>query len=249
MDCLEFRRLTLINPLDDHPARLAHQQECQGCAKFEQDLLAQDALIREATRIEVPEGFAARILLNHSLQPSSRLTPRPVWFAVAASVVLAAFLLQPVIDTTFYRPFENSLVGHMSKHDMLAHAGHSHAPHSQATHSATSSPEKIRAVLAAANTDLPSDIGNIIAATTCVINGELMAHLLVRHNDREFVVFVVPESSVVERTFSHDQWSGQLVNLNQRSLAVINHNGAELSAATEEFAALFGQSLDQQQTI
>ena len=197
MNCLECRRLTLINPDDEHPARLAHLESCPQCASFAADLQAQDELIREATTVDLPEGFAARILLNQTLQHQSRRPTRFVWLSLAASLLLAAVFLPSLIQDAFYRPFETELISHVNAHDVLAqHGGHEDV----------SSAAKIEKVLAASGAGLPADITNVIYASTCVVDGETMAHLLVEYGNNEYVVFLMPERDLDERQFQRAGW-------------------------------------------
>lgn len=239
MNCLECRRLTLIDPLDDNPARKKHLESCERCARFSEQMLWQDNLIKEAAQVEVPDGFAARILLNQSLQPTSRRPTRGHWLALAASFLLAIAIGPGMISDMFYQPLEDGLVAHMNKHDLMEHADHVHV----------SDPDEIREVLAAVDTAVPGELGSIVEATTCVINGEVMAHLLMEKDDEHFVVFVIPQQSVVERNFSQGQWIGQFVNVDHGSLAVLNYDGVNLAQASSHFAELFNQSLDGNHSI
>lgn len=231
MNCLECRRLTLIDPGDTNPARATHLDGCSGCTSFARQLQQQDEWIREAARIEVPEGFAARILLNQSLQPQSRRPTRRVWLGLAATLLFGLALAPSLLDNLFYKPLENDLLAHIAKHDVLA--GHEHRE--------ISSPEKIEEVLLAADTAMPGEIGNILYASTCVIDGETMAHLLVANGDEEYVVFVMPQRSVIERAFTREGWSGQFATANNRSYAVLNQNGVGLTTAANTFASQFGR--------
>ena len=70
--------------------------------------------------------------------------------------------------------------------------------------------ERLQRILAVSDTALPGDVDNVVHATTCVVDGIEMAHLLVSHGDNEYVVFLVPESSIAERSFSRDQWRGEI---------------------------------------
>jgi len=231
MNCLETRRLSLINPQDGHPARLAHLRECDTCARFARQLVAQDELIREATKVELPEGFAARILLNQSLKSVSPRSTRWTWLGLAASFLLAITFLPAVIQDAFYSPFETELIAHVTAHDVLTKDAHDHM----------TQPAKIRQVLASAGTEMPDNAGNIIYASTCVIDGEVMAHLLVENGDQPYVVFLMPQRSVAERTFNRANWAGQITKINNRSIAVLNQTGTGLHVATTAFSQQFSQ--------
>lgn len=239
MNCLEFRRLSLINPEDPHPARAAHRQTCDACARFANQLDTQDELLREATRIDVPEGFAARILLNQSLQQAPRRPTRQYWLGLAASILIAALILPSVLEDTFYQPFESELVAHVNKHDVLT---------GNAQHGHRADPGEMQQVFASLGADMPADTSNIYYASTCVVDGELMAHLLVKNGDQEYVVFLIPERSVA-RSFSRNNWSGQIVRVNKTSLAILNRDGRGLDAAATHFSSQFSQSLASSQQI
>jgi len=143
------------------------------------------------------------------------------------------YIAPGVINDTFYRPFENDLVAHTSKHDMMSYVSHEHI----------SDPEKIREVLAVSDTALPGELGSILDATTCVTDGIEMAHLLMEKDDQQFVVYVIPQQSIVERSFSHGDWAGQLVKVDHRSLAVLNRDGVNLDAASSHFAEVLSAPL------
>ena len=156
MNCLEFRRKTLIDPGNQTPAMTMHQDTCSTCANFFEQMSRQDELIREAIDIDVPEGFAARILLNQSLQSQSRRPTRWYWLSLAASF-LVALMLVPLftgddhehIASVDYHGTE--ILAHMEAHDVFHHD--------------SSMPAKamdVQQVLANANTAVPDEIGNVI---------------------------------------------------------------------------------------
>ncbi|MBT4493105.1 MAG: DUF3379 family protein [Gammaproteobacteria bacterium] len=238
MNCLEFRRLTLINPEDTNPARLAHEQECLRCTDFARQLLRQDDLIREASRIDAPEGFAARIILNQSLQAQSRRPTRWYWLGLAASFLLAVALIPNLIDDASYA-FEEGLVAHVSAHNVLSADYHGHVTEMQ----------DVKQVLATANTAMPNEVQNVIYASTCIVDGEVMAHLLVENDDQQYVVFIIPERSIVERPFQHADWSVQTAMLDDRGIAVMSRSGNDVSAAAAALSRQFDTPLSSGQTI
>ena len=238
MNCLEFRRLTLIDPNDGNHARLSHIAGCDACRAFAEQMLRQDALIREAVRVEPPEGFAARILLNQSLQPDSRPSRRVYLVALAASVLLALAVIPALIPGAV--SLEEALASHSHAHDML-----------QASPIEVRSQEaEIAEILAVANTALPGFTGNIIEATTCVVDGQLMAHLIVQDDHQQFVLYLIPGSQLPEHSFTIDHWSGRTLPVSHdRSLAVLNRSGAGLTAAADRFSHQFDAPLTSGTTI
>jgi len=254
MNCLEFRRLSLINPLDVNPARATHRQSCKRCAKYADQLIAQDELIREATRIEVPEGFAARILLNQSLQEKPRRPTVKYWLSLAASIAIAAVILPPIIRDAAFVPFESELIAHVSTHNVLsADQGLEHRDRLSGNHHFSASEHasqigEVRQVLASIGAEMPVDADNILYASTCVVDGEVMAHLLMKDGDEEYVVFLMPQWSFA-RTFAHKDWIGQIIQSNDQSLAILNRRGVGMSSAAAKFSSQFGGTQTISQSI
>lgn len=245
MNCLEFRRLSLINPLDVNPARATHRQSCKQCAQYADQLIAQDELIREATRIEAPEGFAARILLNQSLQQKPRRPTRKVWLSLAASIVVVAAILPTFIRDVVFEPFESELIAHVSTHNVLsADQGLAHGERLSGNDHFSASEHvseigEVRQALASIGVEMPVDADNILYASTCVVDGEVMAHLLMKDGDEEYVVFLMPQQSFA-RTFAHKDWIGQIVQSNDQSLAILNRRGVGMDSAAARFSSQFG---------
>ncbi len=92
MNCIEFRHLILTEPSAKPSDAEAHLETCAQCTRFKQEILDLDSDIEKALSIDVPEGLAARILLNQSLKQSPRFQTRWVQFAMAASFWQQQFL-------------------------------------------------------------------------------------------------------------------------------------------------------------
>ena len=241
MNCLEFRRLALINPADTNPACAAHRVTCSACARFADQLITQDELIREATRVDVPEGFAARILLNQSLQQEPRRPTRKYWLSLAASILIAALFLPAILEQAVFQPFESELVAHISKHSVSVDK-------TDGDHRAHAHHQEMQQVFASLGAELPADTTNIYYASTCVVDGEVMAHLIVASGEQQYVVFLIPERSVA-RSFVRNEWKGQIVQVNDASLAILNRDGSNLDAAAAHFSSQFSESLTHRQQI
>jgi hypothetical protein len=88
MNCLEFRRLALIDPLHPGQAALDHAAGCPQCARFHQALCQQEEALYRALCVPVPEGLADRVLLKRS----PRLIER-AWSILGPLTALAAVLV------------------------------------------------------------------------------------------------------------------------------------------------------------
>jgi hypothetical protein len=88
MNCLDFRRCALVNPLQLDEAAREHALACDGCREFLERQRELDAKLYDAIRIPVPDGLADRVLVAQGLRHRGR---RWLW-GLAATVVLAAGL-------------------------------------------------------------------------------------------------------------------------------------------------------------
>ena len=85
MNCLDFHREKLADPRRLSVAARGHASDCASCLAFAQSVDESEAQIERALATPVPEGLAARVLLQR------RNAARPAWraWALAASIVLS----------------------------------------------------------------------------------------------------------------------------------------------------------------
>lgn len=197
MNCLEFRREKLSDPNSRNEELSAHGAECASCRTFESSLHGLDDGIRDALDVKVPEGLAARVLLNQSLQPRRRLTTvRPRWIGVAAAVVLSAVISLAL----FTGPPQPDL-----NRRLIAHVQHEHP----APDALMLSQAHLQQVLYSVGAESEALPGRVLYATSCIIEGQLVAHLIVRHGDAEYVLILVPgEPASHESTLQTASWKG-----------------------------------------
>ena len=238
VDCLEFRRLTLTDPNDGNDERIQHADGCERCSAFAIAIDLQEELTREATQIEVPDGFAARILLNQSLHSKSRRPTRWYWLSLAASLLLG-FVLYFLAAEQSTHPVEAELIAHFNAHDVLDHH----------LHSGVTDTSEIQQVLAAVDTALPMNTDNVFYAATCVIQGEVMAHLVVENGDDQYVVFLIPQNSMAQRPYQSNGWSVQTAHLDSRGIAVMGRGDMDLQHVTSSFFDQFKEPLGSGTTI
>jgi len=84
MNCLEFHRQKLADPLRLSAEAQAHVHGCASCTAFARDVDEGERDLERALAVSVPEGLADRVLLR----ARGGRAPWQVW-ALAASVVLA----------------------------------------------------------------------------------------------------------------------------------------------------------------
>jgi hypothetical protein len=178
-------------------------------------LLQFDKNLHQALKIEVPDGLAAKILLNQALQPESRLPPRWAWMSMAASVLLAGMF-------AFYQMFTSSsidrtLVAHIEAEQHIVYA-----------RSALLEDSRINQVLNSIDLNTDNSFGKVTFAANCIIDGEMVGHFVVEQGDASYTLFVFPgENGGNFVEFEADDWHGIISPHRSGSrLAVVSNNRA-----------------------
>jgi len=225
MNCLDFRRFRLSDPFSTDAELLSHRVACEACHSFENEVRQLDRQISRALTVEVPEGLAARILLNQSLQSKSRKPTRWYWLSMAASFFLASIVI--VYQMTVIQPVEQVLVQHLEMeqsavHDMMM-------PVQQ---------PQIRQVLNSINLDTTTSMENVVFASTCIIQGELVAHFVIEDENNQFTLVLLPQKMVDEvLEFGNESWRGVISpHQSGNSMAVLA--SAQNSASFDSMHAL-----------
>ena len=108
MNCIDFRRDALVQPLRLGDEARAHALTCAACTEFIERQRQVDAELLEALSVPVPDGLADRIVLARGIRNRK---PRWVW-AAAASILIAAgaaLLIPPYV------------AGNALAHEAIAH--------------------------------------------------------------------------------------------------------------------------------
>lgn len=197
MNCLDFRRFRLSDPYSTDAESLSHRAECEACRGFEIEVRKLDKQISRALTVEVPEGLAARILLNQSLQSKPRKPTRWYWLSMAASFFLAAGVIGFMSVT---EAVEEDLVQHLNWEEPIVNSMMMPVQQPQ-----------IRQVLNSVNLESIATLENVIFASTCIINGQLVAHLVVEDEDHQFTLVLLPQKLIdVDKVleFDRERWRG-----------------------------------------
>jgi hypothetical protein len=111
MNCLEFRRSALIDPLHPGSEAMEHAARCDQCAQFHRSLCRQEEALYRALSVPVPEGLADRVLLRS--RPGLGARAWRVLAALAAVLVLALGLRLWMPDGTSPETLAAGIIDHV----------------------------------------------------------------------------------------------------------------------------------------
>ncbi len=176
MNCLDFRRDALAQPLRIGEQALAHSRDCQACREFLERQRQLDAELYDALRVPAPDGLAERVLLAQGSPARKRR-----WFAaIAATFVLAAgvaLLGMPM------------LAGNALAHEAIAHVREE--PQSF-TMVSRQDPAMLPAELGAQGLRLAVALGEVTYAKLCPMASGKARHLVVATADGPVTLFLIP---------------------------------------------------------
>jgi hypothetical protein len=234
MNCIEFRQLKLADPDLYSEQANQHKSGCSTCAAFEREIHGLDESLRTALTVAIPEGLAAKVLLNQSLQSHPRRPTRWYWMSMAASFFMAVFVFQ----MTPADSLDDDIVKHL---DHEAHQVHGK--------SGDISSVEVRTVLYAIGGDLVGEIdgqiddslGKVTYASNCYMNEQLVAHFVVENGGEPYTLIVIPTETRRELSFQSDRWDGVITPHPTGSLAIISSAQAQATASLSGMAKHYSE--------
>lgn len=102
MECLEFKRLALVDPNSKDPSFVHHADTCPCCLKYIGGVREMDANLASSLNVEVPSGLLARIELDQLLEEENRVDPRYKTYAKVAGFALLMFISGVFVKDTLF---------------------------------------------------------------------------------------------------------------------------------------------------
>jgi len=187
MNCEEYRQAIAAEPSFDGGA--GHLSECAACQAYRKEMLELDQAIGRALALDVPQLEIPELpeieADNVVALPKRRLSP-PVWLAMAATVVLAAFIGFRLIGTNV----EYDSLGE----ELLAHIDHE--PYALRVSDSPVSNTRLERVVPAEVARLDHSAGLITYAQSCVVNGRKVPHLVIQGERGPITILLMPEEMV-----------------------------------------------------
>jgi hypothetical protein len=230
MNCIEFRQLMLADPYEVNNSAIEHGSNCIGCSRFESEILTLDGTLRHALSVDVPEGFAAKVLLNQSLQSHPRKPTRWVWLSMAASFFLAIIVYQVPIDAAL----GDEIITHLE-----------HEAHQVHGNSGDISTPEIQQVLYAVDGELDSTLGKITYASKCLMGDQLVAHFVVEDGGVPYTLIIIPTEIDRQQLFKNELWRGLITPHETGSLAVVANAETDPEVNLHTIAERYGNAIKQ----
>jgi hypothetical protein len=228
MNCEQYREALAAQPDESSAGAVAHVAQCAECAAFRHDMLSLEELIVRALQIDVPElrlpelapvdGSSAVASL-----PFRRMTT-PVWLGLAASVAIAAVL---GIRLLTHDPVQLSLPA-----AILAHLDHE--PDALRVTNTAVSAQRLDQVIGV-RADMDSSPGLVTYASSCVINGHTVPHLVIQGERGPVTILLLAEEMIdAPVPIEGEGVRGVILPVGNGSIAVIGERDEPLDRIQEQ---------------
>jgi len=214
MNCDNYK--TAISAEPAFSDETGHTDSCASCQAFQKEILALNANVAKALELNVP-ALKMPELPDIDTQDVSSLTARRsvskvTWFALAATVVLGAFVGLRVTQTDVeYGSLEEQLLAHID-----------HEPRALAVSSTPVSDARLQWAVPTAVATMSHDGGLITYVQSCTINGETVPHLVIQGEHGPITILLMPNEKISEsRRFDGVGVRGVILQVGNGSVAII----------------------------
>lgn len=213
--CEQYREAVGADPSFDGGAD--HVSVCVACRTFRDELRVLDANIATALLISVPplnlpELPDATTQDNVVALTARRPLTKPVWFAMAASIMLAAVLGVRMFAVDVDKP---SLAD-----EVLAHLDH--APDALVVSGTPVSSRVLEKAVPTNIANMDHSAGLITFAKSCEINGKTVPHLVIQGQRGPVTILLMPDEEVTSaQTLDGENTHGVILPVGNGSIAII----------------------------
>ena len=225
MNSEEYKAALLADPSFDADGKATDWADSEA---YRDEIRALDEKIARALAIDVPE-LAMPELPDIETEKVVTLAERrrvstPVWLAMAATVVLAAFLgVRFVSEGPNYDSLADEVLAHME-----------HEPYAMRVSDVPVSNSRLSYVVAKDVARMDHDAGLITYAQTCIINGHKVPHLVIQGERGPVTILLMPNEKVSEAVPLRDEFfEGAILPVGDGSIAVIGGHDENLDKIQE----------------
>jgi hypothetical protein len=223
MNCEDYRQAIATEPSYDGGE--AHLSACVECRAFRDEMRALNQKLGRALAIDVPELRMPELpqIDTTDVVPLAghRRFTMPSWIAVAAMLVLAAFVgVRMVGSNVTYPSLADEIVAHLD-----------HEPRALRVTDKPVDDRRLAKVVPAAVAKMNHDAGLITYANTCVIHGKKVPHLVIQGERGPVTILLLPEEMIESAVQIHgESINGVILPVGSGSVAIIGERDEALEA-------------------
>lgn len=227
MNCLDVRRLCLVEPHSRDPRLYLHLYHCPACRKYRKQVLQGEQKVQDAMHVPVPEGLGKKIAFDQAMNPprSKGFTGWGSWQSVAAGVVMGIGLGIGLIVMNARPDVVVDLAMHMADDPLHMAPAQSDAE------------ERLDKVMRHLGGHWSGEKPAVTHATVCLVREHAAAHLVVKGQQGPVTVFLLPRMQSREHELL--PVDGQLADVNDLhdgSIALFGYEGEDLDRIERQFA-------------
>jgi hypothetical protein len=225
MNCEDFKQAVAADPSFDGGA--AHVAECADCSAYRATMQSLDLKIAKAMALSTPDLKMPELpdvdSLNVVALPARRIAP--TWFAVAATIVLAAVvgvrLLAPGSDEV---SLSDQIIAHID-----------HEPYGLRVADTPVPDLRLNDVVPSDIARMDHSAGLITYAQSCLINGKSVPHLVIQGEHGPVTILLMPEEFVSEASsIKGESINGVILPVGKGSIAIIGDREERLDKIQEK---------------
>lgn len=226
MNCEDYKLAQTADPASVEGAE--HLASCADCRQYHDELQALNGKIAQALEITVPEMIMPELpdlaVENVAVLDKRRAVSRPVWFALAASVMLAVFIGVGISG--------NGDAQRSVAEQLLAHIDHE--PYSLRSVKPVSA-KRLAKVVPANIATMDNEAGLITYAQSCVINGNNVPHLVIQGEKGPITILLMPKEAISERTtIDGESVHGYIFPVGSGSIAIIGEKDEQIDKVKQQ---------------
>jgi len=239
MNCEDYKQIIGADPDAKPEGAAEHIAACVDCRQFTAEMVALNARMAKALKINVPPRPAldlppidgspdnerhSNVVGLHARKPQSISTP--TWLAIAASFAVAAF-----IGLQFFAG--NVDDGLNLADEVLAHVDHE--PQALVVTNVAVSEDSLSRVVNPTVGTLSAGLGLVSYARTCIINGKPVPHLVIQGENGPVTVLLMPEE-MIDGPLQVDGESvnGVILPVGNGSIAIIGEDSENLEEVQQQ---------------
>lgn len=227
MNCLEFRRLRLGDPLQDDEELGGHEANCASCHCFATEMRQLERALRAAIAIEPPDRLEERTILRQVLTCEKVVSRRR--FLVRAAATFACLIAAgAVIERAWRDPVASEIIAHAKPSNFAAEQ--------------PASAQQVAHVLRNIGQSSPRSALNVLYVSNCTIGRHLAAHLVLSHDGQAVNVFLMPMIAAAStELIREDRYVGQIRTFGSGSIAIVAERSEHLAPTYQVVTAALGE--------